>query len=119
MRQTIERAFGLMTNRFGIFWRPLRCSYKYWPLVCMVAAKLHNFCIDNNIPLTVERVSSDHQEGDSNITLSNENSSSLQTEGSSRNSHSGCKRKQFTEDLERQGTRRPIFAMCNSRENSR
>ncbi len=27
MRQCIERAFGLLTQRWGIFWRPLRCRY--------------------------------------------------------------------------------------------
>ena len=27
MRQSIERAFGLLTRRWGIFWRPLQCDY--------------------------------------------------------------------------------------------
>lgn len=33
MRQCIERAFGLLTNRWGILWRPLRCAMDRWPLV--------------------------------------------------------------------------------------
>jgi hypothetical protein len=48
MRQCIERAFGILTQRWGIFWRPLQFNCDKWPLVCMVAAKLHNFCIDMN-----------------------------------------------------------------------
>lgn len=48
MRQCIERAFSLLTQRWGIFWRPLRCEYRKWTLVCTVAAKLHNFCIDED-----------------------------------------------------------------------
>lgn len=51
MRQCIERAFGLLTQRWGIFWRPLRCQFKKWSTVVTVAAKLHNFCIDENCPM--------------------------------------------------------------------
>lgn len=46
MRQCIERAFGQYVKRWGIFWRPLSCAFRRWPLVCLIAAKLHNFCID-------------------------------------------------------------------------
>ena len=46
MRQCIERAFAHLTQKWGIFWRPLRCSFKRWSLVCTVCAKLHNYCID-------------------------------------------------------------------------
>lgn len=48
MRQCIERAFPLLTQRWDIFWRPLRSSYDKWTLVCSVAAKLQNFCIHEN-----------------------------------------------------------------------
>ena len=30
MRQSIERAFGLLTKRWGIFWRPLQRDYGRW-----------------------------------------------------------------------------------------
>jgi hypothetical protein len=46
MRQCIERAFGMLTKRWGIFWRPLTCQFNRWSLVITVAAKLHNYCID-------------------------------------------------------------------------
>jgi hypothetical protein len=42
MRQTIERAFGLLVARWGVLWRPLRVAVHRWPLVTTVCAKLHN-----------------------------------------------------------------------------
>jgi len=76
-RQVIERAFGILVQRFGIFWRPLRVSMKHRDVVVRVACKLHNICVedfgDANVAedMTVHRndVSSfprdnDHQEGD-------------------------------------------------------
>ena len=48
MRQNVERAFGMMVKRWGIFWRPLLSSYSRWRLVISVCAQLHNLCIDGN-----------------------------------------------------------------------
>ena len=45
-RQVVERAFGLLVARWGIFWRPLRVSVDKIPLVIRVCCKLHNICID-------------------------------------------------------------------------
>ena len=47
MRQFIERAFGNLAQRWGILWRPLRVSFKFWPRLLSALAKLHNFCIDS------------------------------------------------------------------------
>ena len=49
MRQCIERAFGILVNRWGIFWRPLTFRYDKWTLVLRTCAKLHNLCIDANL----------------------------------------------------------------------
>jgi len=46
MRQCIERAFGILTRRWGIFWRPLNCDPTKWTLIIQVCAKLHNVCLD-------------------------------------------------------------------------
>ena len=62
-RQVIERAFGILTRRWGIFARPLQCALSKWSLVCTVAAKLHNICIDSNIP-EVARYAPDVATGD-------------------------------------------------------
>jgi hypothetical protein len=48
-RQTIERAFGILTRRWGVFWRDVNLSYSKWALLATVCAKLHNFCIDRHV----------------------------------------------------------------------
>ena len=32
-RQVIERAFGILTRRWGIFWKPVVCAYDKWSLI--------------------------------------------------------------------------------------
>ena len=48
-RMPIECAFGILVQRWGILWRPLRCRFdRRAPLIgaCM---RLHNFCIDERV----------------------------------------------------------------------
>jgi hypothetical protein len=45
-RQVVERAFGLLVQRWGVFWRPLRCAFHRIPLLIRVCCKLHNLCIE-------------------------------------------------------------------------
>ena len=48
-RMAIECAFGILVQRWGVLWRPLRCRFdRRAPLIgaCM---RLHNFCIDRRI----------------------------------------------------------------------
>jgi hypothetical protein len=66
-RQCIERAFALLVNRWGILWRPLRFSYDKWTLLLSVLAKLHNYCIENHIPLMRERLATDMESEDEAI----------------------------------------------------
>jgi hypothetical protein len=73
-RQVIERAFGILIQRWGVFWRPLRVSMQHRDLVVRVACKLHNICIEdfgykdiqtvktNDIPNFPRE--NDHREGD-------------------------------------------------------
>ena len=70
-RQCIERAFGMLVKRFGVFWRKLITSFKTWPLIATVAAKLHNLCIDKKIP-SLNRVDRDIQVGDIELVLLND-----------------------------------------------
>jgi hypothetical protein len=44
-RQVVERAFGLLIQRWGIFWRPLRVNMDKIPIIITVACKLHNVCV--------------------------------------------------------------------------
>ena len=55
----------MMVKRFGILWRKLECQYSRWPLVATVCAKLHNICLDNNVP-QAPRLMRDFQPGDIN-----------------------------------------------------
>lgn len=49
-RQCVERAFGMLVKRWGVFQRKLLCDFERWPLVSVVCAKLHNVCCDARIP---------------------------------------------------------------------
>jgi hypothetical protein len=116
MRQCIERAFGMLTQRWGIFWRPLRCAFDKWTLVCSVCAKLHNFCIDNNeggitdIPI---RFHEDYEAGDVHrVDLNHFHDGA----GDAVEPHApvrprGDKRRIFTRDLQSRGILRPGHAM--------
>jgi len=45
-RQCVERAFGLLVQRWGILWRPLRFSMEHICCILRVVCKLHNVCMD-------------------------------------------------------------------------
>ena len=47
LRITVERSFGLLVCRWGILWKPLRCSLKKAPKIVEVCIRLHNFCLDH------------------------------------------------------------------------
>ena len=44
-RQVVERAFGLLVARFGVFWRPLQVSFDRIPLLISACCRLHNLCV--------------------------------------------------------------------------
>ena len=101
MRQCIERAFGLLTKRWGIFWRPLQCDFDRWPTIINVCAKLHNFCIDHNDSDIAERYELDIQPGDNGVVLHNP-----PVPEENNNRPSGTLRKSLTDKLEVEGIRR-------------
>jgi hypothetical protein len=108
MRQCIERAFALLTNRWGVFWRPLQCAYERWTLVCMVAAKLHNFCIDMGDIQPCQRHANDHQDGDAPLVYMNEEEVFEDEEGTPYYRRpSGNTRAQITAALDRDQVYRP------------
>jgi hypothetical protein len=116
MRQCIERAFALLTQRWGIFWRPLRCSFDKWTLVASVAAKLHNYCIDMGEGTSADiaqRMNEDHVEHDSPVMFMNED---REEGGGVRGRPTGETRQNLTASLQSQGFRRPNHAAINSRE---
>ena len=70
-RQCIERAFGLLSRRWGVFWRPLEVSLSRWGLVCTVAAKLHNYLIDEGEAETAQQHTDNTKEGDICVVIDN------------------------------------------------
>ena len=49
-RVCIERAFGVLIKRFPILWRPLCVRFdRITPLIAAML-RVHNFCIDHNVP---------------------------------------------------------------------
>jgi hypothetical protein len=110
-RQVIERAFGMLTRRWGIFHRPLQCQLWKWTLVASVAAKLHNVCLDRNVP-NVRRYDKNVVCGDVwNVYLNDSN----REEGDRSNAHAGKRRADITAALHNQRILRPSHAMHNSR----
>jgi hypothetical protein len=45
LRITVERAFGVLVARWGIFWRPMRMKLRFIPTIVRACIQLHNFCI--------------------------------------------------------------------------
>jgi hypothetical protein len=118
-RQVIERAFGILTKRWGIFWRPVICGFHNWSLIAMTCAKLHNICLDSNE--TAQNIlpqhRSNYQEGAryetyTNILHPNEDTN-LPQRADGRTG--GARRLSMTQHLDLAGIRRPAYAGKNSR----
>ena len=113
-RQVIERAFGILTRRWGIFWRPVVCAYDKWSLIATTCAKLHNVCIDANVP-TAPRYQHNCRHGDENIVYDNilhEEDTNIPLRSFGDN---GKRRNDMTTRLHQLGIRRPAYALQNSR----
>lgn len=116
MRQTIERAFGILTRRWGIFWRPLVCDFARWTLVIRVCAKLHNLCIDHNIRNdAIPTAAEDHAQGDTAEAVLNVYNSENDGEFPLNSDQTSQRRLRIAEYLKNQGWGRPAHASCNSR----
>ena len=104
MRQCIERAFAILTERWGIFWRPIRCAFDKWTLLARTCAKLHNFCLDHNEVKPSYRLFKDMRRGDAPLVYLNGN-----FEGE-RRVPTGDTRKKLTEYFNLSGINRPAHA---------
>jgi hypothetical protein len=105
----------LLTKRWGIFWRPVKVNFDKWTLLSTVCAKLHNICVDKNIPI-VPRHWSNTREGDSNDVYLNIRH--MEDSGAPvRVSHDeGRRRSDMTNALQNLGVLRPLHALRHSRE---
>jgi hypothetical protein len=119
MRQCIERAFGLLTRRFGIFWRPLNCDYARWHVIIRVCAKLHNLCVDFNVGGSTNNVTTcceDYAQGDNFAAYENLFNPENEGEFPSNSDQTSQKRMLLTLRLKEQGYTRPLHAASNSKE---
>jgi hypothetical protein len=107
----VERAFGMLTQRWGIYWRLFRFAFDRWPLVILCTIKLHNFCIDRNVDVPLQRYDQAVRDGD----VWEVNDNSRVDDNDLRGRATGDRRRQITSSLEAQGILRPLHAMVNSR----
>jgi len=118
-RQVIERAFGMMVKRWGVLQRPLNCAYERWSLVATVCAKLHNLCLDKNVPI-IPRMRQDIQAGDDYWDIFYNEMDEQQQEEDHDDEEVRttrvAKRKLMSDILLAEGIFRPNYAMMNSRE---
>lgn len=105
MRQCIERAFGILTERWGIFWRPVKCAFDKWTLLARTCAKLHNFCIDQNELKPSYRLLKDMRRKDTPRVFLNGNN-----ESADRRISTGDTRKTLTQYFNTAGIIRPAHA---------
>ena len=114
-RQVIERAFGILTRRWGIFWRDVVCGHPKWALIATVCAKLHNICLDANEIIAV-RHHKDWQEHDTDdVFLNTIHDEDPNVPVTAHGLGHGSKRKRMTEQLDLMGVRRPMYASRNSK----
>jgi hypothetical protein len=107
----IERAFGLLMQRFGIFWRHFNFSFDRWSLVVLVYMKLHNLCLDRNLSVPLRRFYEDVREDDEWVVWDN-----VQDDDQFlRRRATGDRRRQITQKLQDMGIVRPPHAAANSR----
>jgi hypothetical protein len=115
MRQCIERSFAYLVNRWGILWRPIKCSFWRWSLLLTVLAKLHNFCVDESESIPSHRFPEDIEENDMDDILMNRQDINEEDYIRSRTYFRANRRTGFTMDLQEKGVRRPNYAAMNSR----
>ena len=119
-RQCVERAFGLLVGRWGIFWRPLRFSPDVNARIITVACKLHNLCVDKfgssrssyevfRRDLQWDR--GDKGECDSTVLFTD---GTTVRRGSRTDLHKSKRREELTQRLKDMGLARPIHSKLQS-----
>ncbi len=110
-RQAVEHSFGMLTQRWGIFWRIFRFSFDRWPLVVLVCMKLHNICIDKVCSVPLQRFIEDVRPNDEWAV----NDNSRDDDWMYRVRGTGDRRREITAKLQHLGVVRPAHASMNSR----
>jgi DDE superfamily endonuclease len=118
-RQVIERAFGILIQRWGIFWRPLKISMEHRGVAIRVACKLHNICIDDFgfqriIPIRSHSVpgferETDHQNEDE-VNIQFTDGTPLQKRGYRSDLEKSTHRDKWTKYIKNNNLSRPRFS---------
>jgi hypothetical protein len=112
-RQAIERAFGMLTKRWGIYWRKFTFAMDRWALVNIVCMKLHNYCFDKKQDVNVlRRFEDDMEPGDAWVVIDNNDA---EEDAALRQRAVGDRRRNLTTALKNEGRGRPPHANINSR----
>lgn len=64
LRIEVECTLGAVQARWGVLWRPLRCSLAMASLVTMACFCLHNICVDAGMPSTARSIALSRAHGD-------------------------------------------------------
>lgn len=114
-RQCVERAFGMVIQRWGIFWKKFRFAFERWSQVIVLCMKLHNFCYDRgDRKPPQQRYYEDSCLGDDIFVAGNDNY--LPADLRAERNRSPCVRRfNITQHISNCGMRRPLHAACNSR----
>eukprot|EP01040_Poterioochromonas_malhamensis_P004410 gene4410-4727_t len=51
LRITIERVFGILVQRWGILWKPLKFNLSFAVEIVHACIRLHNYCLHGQLPL--------------------------------------------------------------------
>jgi hypothetical protein len=114
-RQCVERAFGMVIQRWGIMWRKFRFSFERWAQVIILCMKLHNFCFDRgDRKAPPQRYVEDTTLKDAIFVAGNDQY--LPSELRQERRKCMCKKRfDITQHLANSGMQRPMHATCNSR----
>jgi hypothetical protein len=109
--QCAEQSFGMLTQRWGIFWRPFVSSLHRWSSIVLACMKLHYLCLDRNIDIPIHRYMDDVRNNDQWVVYDNYRDDDVEYRGHAR----GERRRLLTLKLEQLGITRPVHAQMNSR----
>lgn len=81
LRITIERAFGMLVQRWGIFWKKLKFDIPFCCEIIHACVRLHNFCIRRGMPIINQQHIPARAAVDANGALTHEDWRTVDPEG--------------------------------------
>jgi hypothetical protein len=119
-RQVIERSFGLLVQRWGILWRPLRVALVKVPVIITALLRLHNICVARfgkrspSVPIDMEEITATPHSGrrdEPNVNVTWTDGTGGGGQGCRSDLLDNSKREHFTETIFRGGFTRPLHSV--------